>query len=278
AVVAEEVRKLAEQSAEAAQNITSLAADISVEASQTAAQVAKNVELVQNNLQRGAQVEDNFAAVGQAINKTSEVMQDISSHARAQLERVREVSETTSRMAAVAEETAASIEEVSAAAQEQKVVMNAVDENTRRYNSIAREFATLAADFTRHGWDEELRRQIIEQGFAVLEKLAANPAIKSMNPDLIKPVVDAVLQDPARAIQTFILVDKDGRTVYANPPSKITNWAFRPWFQTAIKGERYFDEPHVTQMTNRVAIAISMPVRNDQGEIIGVVESNVAPN
>jgi len=276
AVVAEEVRKLAEQSAKAAQNITSLAAAISAEARQTAAQVDKNVELVQNNLQRGAQVEQNFADIGQAIKKTTEAMADISSHAQGQLGKVREASEAASRMAAVAEETAASIEEVSAASQEQKKVMTAVDENTRQYTKIAQEFFTMAADFTRHGWDENLRRQVIDEGFAILEKLATNPAVKSMNANAMKPVIDAAFNE-SKIIKTFIVAGKDGVAVYAIPASRITNWAFRPWFQRAIKGERYASDPYVTQSTNRVAVSISLPIYNAEGQIIGVLEANIAP-
>lgn len=277
AVVAEEVRKLAEQSAEAAQNITSLAASISAEASQTAAQVDKNVELVQSNLQRGAQVEQNFALVGEAIKKTTDVMNNIGSHAEGQLVKVKQTSEASSRMAAVAEETAASIQEVSAATQEQKAIMEVVEENIRKNVEIAQNFFAMSNDYTRHGWDEKKRQETIKEAYGILEKLAANPAIYQMKGEgEVKPLVDASFNS-SKVMRTIFVTGENGDTVYSNPVSKVTNWSFRPWFQHAIRGERYASEPYVTQTTNRVAITISMPIRDDKGRIVGVLAANIAP-
>lgn len=276
AVVAEEVRKLAEQSAAAAQNITSLAAAISEEARQTAAQVDKNVELVRSNLQRGTQVKENFMAVSQAINKAAEVMTNISHQAQNQLARVREVNDAATRMAAVAQETAASIEEVSAATQEQKAAMAVVEENTRQFAAMAQNFFTIAAGFTRDGWDQELRRELVNQGYALLEKLAADPVVKKMEAATLAPFLDAAFSESA-IIQTLIATLPDGATIYNRPDAGVTNWSFRPWFQAAIRGERYASEPYVTQSSNRVAITISVPVRADDGRIIGVLAANIAP-
>ncbi|MBC7325935.1 MAG: hypothetical protein H5T99_11590, partial [Moorella sp. (in: Bacteria)] len=276
AVVAEEVRKLAEQSAAAAQNITTLAATISDEARQTAVQVDKNVELVQSNLQRGNQVRENFMAVSQAIDKAVEVMTNISHQAQNQLTRVREVSEAAGRMAAVAEETAASIEEVSAATQEQKATMAVVEENTRQFTAMAQNFFAMASRFTRDGWDAGLRQEIISKGHTILEKLVSRPEVQKMEKASLAPLLDAAFSE-SPIIQTLIATLPDGTAVYNRPASTVTNWSFRPWFQTAIKGERYASEPYVTQSTNRVAITVSVPVRDDDGRIAGVLAANIAP-
>ncbi|MGI9860421.1 methyl-accepting chemotaxis protein [Moorella naiadis] len=276
AVVAQEVRKLAEQSAAAAQNITSLAASIGDEARQTAAQVDKNVELVQHNLQRGAQVRENFTTVSQAISKAAEVMTNISHQAANQLARVKEVSEAANRMAAVAQETAASIEEVSASTQEQKATMAVVEENTRKFTEMAQNFATMAAAYTREGWDAGLRRELIREGQAVLAKVAANPAVKKMEATSLAPLLDETFSN-SPIIQTLIATLPDGQAIYNRPQAAVTNWAFRPWFQAAIKGENYASEPYVTQSSNRVAITVSVPVRSDDGRIAGVLAANIAP-
>ncbi|WP_338833147.1 hypothetical protein MHLNE_20790 [Moorella humiferrea] len=276
AVVAEEVRKLAEQSAAAARDITSLAAAISEEARQTAAQVDKNVELVQNNLQRGNQVRENFMAVSRAINKAAEVMLNISHQAQNQLARVGEVNEAAARMAAVAQETAASIEEVSAATEEQKATMAVVEENTRRFSAMAENFFNMAASFTKDGWDKEIRRELVNRGYAVVEKLAADPAVRKMEVAALAPFLDAAFNQNA-IIQSLIATLPDGTTVYNRPDAGVKNWSFRPWFQAAVRGERYASEPYVTQSSNRVAITISVPVYAEDGRIVGVLAANIAP-
>lgn len=276
AVVAEEVRKLAEQSAAAAQDITSLAVSIGDEARQTAAQVDKNVELVQSNLQRGAQVRENFSVVSEAIKKAAEVMINISHQAQNQLARVKEVGEAAGRMAAVAQETAASIEEVAAATEEHKATMAVVQEHTRQFTDMARNFFTMAVSFTKDGWDEELRRDLVRQGQEVLASLAGVPGIKKMEATTLAPILDDAFSK-APFIQTLIAALPDGTAIYNRPGSAVTNWAFRPWFQAAIHGEHYASDPYVTQSTNRVAITVSAPVFNDDGRIAGVLAANIAP-
>lgn len=276
AVVAEEVRKLAEQSAAAAQDITSLAASIGDEARQTAAQVDKNVELVQSNIQRGAQVRENFSVVSEAIKKAAEVMTNISHQAQNQLTRVKEVGEAAGRMAAVAQETAASIEEVAAATEEHKSTMAVVEEHTRQFTDMARNFFTMVASFTRDGWDEDLRRELIRQGQEVLARLAADPGVKKMEATTLASILDDTCSK-SPFIQTLIAALPDGTAIYNRPGSAVTNWAFRPWFQAAIHGEHYASDPYVTQSTNRVAITVSAPVFNDDGRIAGVLAANIAP-
>ncbi|OIQ58633.1 methyl-accepting chemotaxis protein McpB [Moorella thermoacetica] len=276
AVVAEEVRKLAEQSAAAAQDITSLAASIGDEARQTAAQVDKNVELVQSNLQRGSQVRENFSVISEAIKKSAEVMTNTSQQAQNQLARVKEIGEAAGRMAAVAQETAASIEEVAAATEEQKATMAVLEEHTRQFTDMARNFFTMAAAFTRDGWDEELRREVIRQGQEVLARLAADPEVKKMEVKTLAPVLDEAFSK-SPIIRTLIAALPDGKAIYTRPGSTITNWTFRPWFQAALRGEHYVGEPYVTQITNRVAITISIPVYAEEGRVAGVLAANIAP-
>lgn len=276
AVVAEEVRKLAEQSAAAASDITSLATAISDEARQTAAQVDSNVKLVQSNLQRGVQVKENFAEVSQGINKAAELMANISHQAGNQLERAKEVNEAAGRMAAVAEETAASIEEVSAATEEQKATMAVVEENTRQFAAMAGNFFAMAAAFTRDGWDEQQRRELIATGQDILAQLAASPEVRKMETKTLAARLDTAFGS-SPIIQTLIVTQPDGAAIYNRPGSSVTNWAFRPWFQAAVRGERYASEPYVTQSTNRVAITVSVPVHGDDGRIAGVLAANIAP-
>ncbi|MDK2820769.1 MAG: methyl-accepting chemotaxis protein [Clostridia bacterium] len=276
AVVAVEVRKLAEQSAEAANNITSLAQSISIEARQAAAQVDKNVELVENNLERGIQVKKNSESVQKVLNKLVEDMKIINKEAQDQLARVKEVDEATSRMATVTQETAASIEEVSAATQEQKAAMSLLDKNANKFRTMAEEFYKMANDFTKDGWSDSEKQKIINESFEKLQRLAAMPEIISMNKTSVSKVMDKAFKETA-IFKTLFVTLPDGEALYSYPTSKVTNWSFRPWFQTAINGERYSSEPYVTQSTNRVAITVSVPIKNESGEIVGVMAANVAP-
>lgn len=275
AVVAEEVRKLAEQSAQAAQNITRLAEAIQAEAKETAHQVERNVQLVKGNIERGQNAKVSFLAIGQAIGQAVKAMEEINSRAQQQVERVRAVNEDANRMAAVAEETAASIEEVTAATSEQQAIMAEVQESMEQLANMARNFASLAADYTRSGWDEATCKELIARGHKVLEELALKPEVQGMELKEMAPLLDSTF-DRHPFIQTFIAALPDGTTVYNRPSAGVTNWAFRPWFREAMEGRYFATEPYITQSTNRLAITVSVPVKKD-GEIVGVLAANVVP-
>lgn len=277
AVVADEVRKLADQSAQAAQNITKLAEEIQAEARETALQVERNVELVKGNIERGQNAKVAFQAIGQAIEQAVKAMEEINNRAQQQVERVRSVNEDAARMAAVAQETAASIQEVAAATSEQQATMGKVEESVQQLADMAQNFFNLAADYTKGGWDEATRQRLVGQGYKILESLAAKPEVQQMDPKVLKPILDQAFES-SHVIQTLIATLPDGTAIYNRPPAKVTNWAFRPWFQVAMEGKNFATEPYITQSTNRLAITVSVPVRKESGEIVGVLAANLAPD
>ncbi|SMB99801.1 methyl-accepting chemotaxis sensory transducer with Cache sensor [Thermanaeromonas toyohensis ToBE] len=277
AVVADEVRKLAEQSAAAAQNITRLASEIQAEARETASQVERNVHLVKGNIERGRNAKTAFETIGQAIAKAVQAMEEINLRAEQQAERVRVVNEDAGRVAAVAQQTAASIEEVSAAASEQQTNMAKVEKSGQELADMAQNFFNMAAEYTKGGWDEATCQELARRGFEVLEGLASKPEVQSMELATLQPLLDQAFEDHS-IIQTLFAVLPDGTALYSRPSTKITNWAFRPWFQVAMQGQKFATEPYITQATNRLAITISVPVKNEQGELVGVLAANLVPS
>ncbi|MGI9952215.1 methyl-accepting chemotaxis protein [Moorellaceae bacterium AZ2] len=275
AVVAEEVRKLAEQSAQAAQNITRLAEAIQAEAKETAHQVERNVQLVKGNIERGQNAKVSFLAIGQAIGQAVKAMEEINSRAQQQVERVRAVNEDASRMAAVAEETAASIEEVTAATSEQQAIMGQVEQSMQQLVDMARNFDNLTAEYTKGGWDEATCRELVSRGHRILAELALKPEIQRMELQEMKPLLDSAFEQHPW-VQTLIATLPDGTAVYSRPSVGITNWAFRPWFREAMEGRYFATKPYITQSTNRLAITVSVPVKKD-GEVVGVLAANVVP-
>ncbi|MCG0277999.1 MAG: methyl-accepting chemotaxis protein [Thermanaeromonas sp.] len=277
AVVADEVRKLAEQSAAAAQNITRLASEIQAEAQDTASQVERNVHLVKGNIERGKNARTAFEAIGQAISKAVQAMEEINSRAEQQAERVRAVNEDAGRVAAVAQQTAASIEEVSAAASEQQATIGKVEESVQKLAIMAQNFLNIAAEYTRGGWDEATCQELTSQGFKILEKLASKPEVQSMELARLQPLLDRTFEEHS-IIQSLFAVLPDGTALYTRPSTTISNWAFRPWFQVASQGQKFTSEPYITQATNRLAITISVPIMDREEKVVGVLAANLAPS
>ncbi|GEM_PF-328875 len=175
AVVAEEVRKLAEGSAQAAQQIASLINEIQ----QDTQMVVKNMESAQGEVQAGVEkgeiVAQSFDQILQSIQKVIENIAQIASsayildQAQKELSRVQEenttvttqvaeaveqittsineITEKAASIAAVAEENAASSEEVSASTEEQSASLEEITSATSSLAKLAEELQKTVSVF-----------------------------------------------------------------------------------------------------------------------------------
>jgi methyl-accepting chemotaxis protein len=276
AVVAEEVRKLAEESATAAKNISSLANNIQVEAKVAAETVENNVTLVEKTMERSQDTQKIFHQIDDATVKVTSEMEKILNHSQEHAQKVHEVAEAASNSAAVTQQTAASIQEISAAGEEQQAVMENINQQIRGLLDIARGFKATAFSFIKFNWNDRLIDEMVNYGWNVLEQMAASPVTKSLDSARVKPVYDAKLEEE-KYFQAMLLVRKDGTAAYCRPFVDVKDWSFRKWFQASIKGEKFKSEPFVALQTNRLAISIAVPVRDNKGQIIGVLSSLIAP-
>lgn len=146
AVVAEEVRKLAEQSGEAAKQISDLVKEIQVETEEAVAAMESGLEEVTHGTV--------------AVNNAGEAFQEIMSRISSVVEQIHEVSVATEEMAAgagqavaaiqnaasISEETAASAQQVAAAAEEQTASV----EETAASASLLADLAKELEDSIQH--------------------------------------------------------------------------------------------------------------------------------
>lgn len=276
AVVAEEVRKLAEESAAAAKNISQLADNIQVEAKVAAETVENNVKLVEETAERSKDTQKIFYRIDDAIAQVTLEMENILTHTQEHAERVREIAEGASNSAAVTQQTAASIQEITASSEEQQAAMETINQQIRGLLDIAQGFKNTAFSFIQFDWDNKFIEEMIQYGWNVLEHMASSPVTKSLDSARVKPVYDAKLEEE-KYFQAILLVRKDGTAAYCRPFVDVKDWSFRKWFQASIKGEKFKSEPFVALQTNRLAISIAVPVHDDNGEIIGVLSSLIAP-
>ncbi|MGB9662792.1 MAG: methyl-accepting chemotaxis protein [Moorellaceae bacterium] len=275
AVVADEIRKLATGSAESTLEIVSLARGIREKAEEAAGEVSDRVSLVQGNLEKGEEVVCSMRRLSEAFSEVVRALDIIGNKVEEQANRLQAINHEAGKVAAVSEQTAASFEEVTASAAEQSAATQRMEEHVNRLVVMAGRFQDLANQYTRESWDKETRERLVQEGLKVLGNLAENPDIKSLRVERLAGVFDKTFQS-CSFLKTPLLVGIDGRVIYANfQVDKNMDWSFRPWFQGALKGERFVGQPYVTLNTNRPAITLSCPVKKETGEVIAVLAANV---
>ena len=147
AVVADEVRKLAEDSGNAAKQIAGLIHEIQEGTSNAVTSMQQGSEEVSTGaeaLNEAASVIEKVVSAGDLI---ASMVQDIAAAAEQQSASIEEVTSSVEDVAAVSEETAASTEETTAAVQEQTASMQELANSADKLADIAREMKDVIDAF-----------------------------------------------------------------------------------------------------------------------------------
>ncbi|MCM3741475.1 methyl-accepting chemotaxis protein [Oceanobacillus luteolus] len=144
AVVAEEIRKLADQSAQAVQQISGLIGAIQDDVKNVVENINQNVVFANKEAENGQKTNTTFEEMSNSVMEVASEIETISTLVDKQLESIQDTSRESQEVAAIAEETSAGAEEVNAAIQEQVASIEEVDR--------------LAADIEEHAM--RLKKQI----------------------------------------------------------------------------------------------------------------------
>jgi methyl-accepting chemotaxis protein len=142
AVVADEVRKLAEDSRKAAEQISHLIMEIQGEVGRMADNIGRSVQEVAKGTEVVERAGSALRDITVAVQNTARYAQEIAGTTRRQVENSDQVLRAITEIASIADEVAASSEESAAAVEEQTASMQEI-------NSAAQELAEMAAKLSK---------------------------------------------------------------------------------------------------------------------------------
>jgi len=273
AVVAQEIRKLAEESKILAKNIGEILGEM-VEG------INKNLENIKKSLQRsgkdisqarrtGTSLESVFKTAYEVEKEIAEIEQNASGQA----EEASKIADSFNEIVKVTEETSAASQEVAAAGEQQTAALEELSrmaiylkDTQERLNQIIRNFGddiVLADD----------KKKSIDNLVDILRKTALSADITSMNINEHRKVFER-LQANRPELQ-ILYSAADGKLFYITREVDIEDISFRPWYSEAIKGNYYVSEPYIPVGTDDTCVTVSVPIINENRDIIGVLASDV---
>jgi methyl-accepting chemotaxis protein len=137
AVVAEEVRKLADESAQAVQSINELIEQITTDVDQVVKHIQNQVEEVNRETQKGAETNQALGEITHSIHEVVTVIDRIVALAGQQRKAMEQTMNDAQNVAAIVEETSAGAEEVVASVEEQTAVMEEIASSAQVLQSEA---------------------------------------------------------------------------------------------------------------------------------------------
>ncbi len=140
AVVADEVRKLAERSSTATQDIAAIIAEVQQ-------QITRTIETMETGVTHVAGITDRSSEAGHALQLILDTMQDVIQQAQTVAQGAERATHAVSNAASVSEENSASAEEVSAAAEEMAAQVEETVASTQTLNDLARQLRGIVQVF-----------------------------------------------------------------------------------------------------------------------------------
>lgn len=127
AIVADEVKRLAEKSAKSVQGISELIQNIQEEVQNVVVMITKQVDVANEEAQKGANTNEAIEGMAETVNEMAEAVQMISRLVDYQLEKIHLTATQSQEVAAIAQETSAGAQELAAATQQQTNVIENVE-------------------------------------------------------------------------------------------------------------------------------------------------------
>lgn len=116
--------------------------------------------------------------------------------------------------------------------------------------------------------------RFINDAQGLVEALASTPTVKSMDGNTIKEMILAV-QKQNPHYELLYIMDATGMQV-ARTSGTLANRADRAYFKEAMKGTTYFTDTYVSAFTNSPTVTISTPIKNQDGQVIGVFAADIS--
>ncbi len=147
AVVADEVRKLAEDSGHAAKQISGLIHDIQKGTSNAVSSIHKSSEEVTNGSVALNEAMNNMKNVVEAGNSIALMVQEIAAASEEQSASIEEITSSVEEVAAISQEAAAGTQEASAGVEQQNAAMQELSKNAQQLAGMAASMQQMVAKY-----------------------------------------------------------------------------------------------------------------------------------
>lgn len=137
AVVANEVRKLADESSQAVQNITNLIEQMQKGVQNVVNQISQQVELASKESQKGEETKNTLSSVSDSVSHMISSIEAINQLVEEQVSYIKETMEEAGNVSSIASETAAGANQMASAAQEQTAFMEEISAKTHYLKETA---------------------------------------------------------------------------------------------------------------------------------------------
>ncbi|MFS0727226.1 methyl-accepting chemotaxis protein [Paenibacillus sp. 1P07SE] len=273
AIVAQEIKKLAEQSGEAVKHSTMIVEEIEQGVEQVVASVEVERAAVASGIAEMGSIKDHMDLI---VGRIHEVDQLVGQSSRASSQQSELTAGTTVMLGDVVEtvnETLQRVDETLELTEQQRRQIAKLDVVGR---SLQKSSTELAASIGNAGIERSQQRAMTEVSELVrqLQQLAADEALVSLEESLHQERLAAVLLG-SKDIEAVWSNRADGSFIFSLPEAGLVNARGRGWWKAAMEGRSFTSEVYISAITKKACLTLSVPIKDRAGSPVGVIGVDV---
>lgn len=275
AVVADEVRSLAEQSTSSAARIDELVNTITKHINVVVDTMREQIAKAEEDISLANTSKEDFNSISEITNTTVQSFKKVQNLIEDQMEKADEISSLMEDIVASVEETSAESQEVSAGSEEQSAAMEQVFEYIENLDSMAKELNDSFNDYKEGLQIGDEYKQRVENAKTIMTDLGNTSPFQNENLNQIQNHIEETINEN-NYIELLAYIDNQGTLTAAFPHEvKGDNVSHRDYFKEAMKGNSYESEPYISAATDDFSMAVAIPMKSPSGTINGVLLTDI---
>ncbi|WP_168122951.1 methyl-accepting chemotaxis protein [Paenibacillus sp. HB172176] len=273
-VVANQIKKLAEQSGEAVKRSTEMVEQIESGVESVVQAVALERESVKRGVAEMAVNKERMDVIFSRITQVDELAGQMNQSSGQQ-------SELTSQSALMLKEVVGSVDETLRSVDDTLKMTTRQREQISKLSLISAKLGQSSSELAKAVDAVGIKQTIHEaKGSAAalrdgLMQSALLPELISLDESRHQQKLKAML-DSKPDIEAIWSNDSEGSFLYSYPAAGLLNAKGREWWKQAIAGRAFLSQPYISAITKQLCMTIAVPIKADTGEIIGVIGADMS--
>ncbi len=273
AVVASEIHKLADSTGNSVEDINSLINTIQAEVDNVYSVVCENASRVDEGISATKNIETNLERIDTSFNNVFSMMDEISTISKKEVLIAQNVGNQIKEVEDVVLKTSKSVDAVYSSVHQQKHNMEdiaAMGTKLNEASSILSELFSSEAESIEALGNGALCKA--QEALAIIQRelCSRNEIINSKESNIHEAILSEFMKKYS-FVEAAWTNDRKGRFICSIPAAGIANANIREWFKQSIKGEDFISSIYISAITRNPCMTVSSPIKNSNGDIVGVV-------
>ncbi|MHB8125168.1 MAG: methyl-accepting chemotaxis protein [Desulfitobacteriaceae bacterium] len=276
-LVAQEIRKLADNSKEAVKEIQQLITRIPSEINTVAHAAEQNLKNVEQSVAFSRNINSYLKHIKNSYDQVEDEVKDIASISEEQFTVASNINKTLNQMDEITGKSAEQFNIIYQAVEKQKQNVEEIQNLGEHLIHSQKELANLAK------LDQKSQAAISKTEVTTIanttiellkEKILLIPEFFTMEYNVHEKLLEKFLFNNSQ-IEAIWTNDSVGRFIYSSPPAQIVNANVRNWFTGAIVGKEFVSEVYISAITHNPCVTVSLPIIDSGNKCIGVLGADL---